>query len=336
MQVSIITPTYNHEKFLADCIQSVIDQTYQDWEMIIVDDGSTDGTAKIAQYYVERDNRIRYFYQDNVGLNNLAITYNRALQESKGELIAILEGDDYWCPNKLELQTEVFKTNGSVIFCWGRVDEVYEDKTKFGSYPIKYNLEVLPYYNNKSKASIINVVFDEFPIPLTWVIRKSVLDEIGGFLQSKEIPTVDRDTLYELSLHGEFKYINDTIGAYRRPIYQATKRLTVQITKGCCSVIQSFYKRLPDEVKANINFDQKYIDQTCNEMMVKAYSKYGRACLIRKEFKEARRSYMESLKGNIFFLPIWKLRSLVGIVFSFLRMDLEGFVNLLGRKTYYK
>lgn len=334
MLVSIITPTFNHENYIADCIESVIGQIYTDWELIIIDDGSMDNTAKIAKKYADIDGRIRYFHQQNVGLENLSLTYNKALSYSNGELIAILEGDDYWYPEKLALQVNVFKSNPEVIFCWGKVDQVFGNKIKFGQYPQNTSSSQFPFYNNEKPGAILNVIFDEFPIPLTWVIRKSELAKIGGFLQSKEIPTVDRDTLYALSLNGKFNYIGETIGAYRRPIEQATKRMTVQIAWGCCFVIKDFYNKLSPEIRSNILFDQDYIDKRCKQMMVIAYSKYGRSCLVRKEFLEARKSYLKSLEGNIFFLPIWKIRSIVGLIFSFLHLDLEGMVRLLGKKSY--
>src|SRR4051812_29758132 len=98
--VSVITPTYNHEKFISACIESVMAQTYTKWEQIIIDDGSTDGTAEIIRSY--RDPRINYVHQPNQGIEQLAISYNRALEVATGELIGILEGDDTWPDNKLE------------------------------------------------------------------------------------------------------------------------------------------------------------------------------------------------------------------------------------------
>src|SRR5258708_22225644 len=89
--VSIITPVYNHERFISAAIQSVIWQSYQNWEQIIIDDGSTDSTAKIIAGFL--DTRIRYCHQENSGIEALAHTYNRALSLCRGEFIAILEGD---------------------------------------------------------------------------------------------------------------------------------------------------------------------------------------------------------------------------------------------------
>jgi len=100
--VSIITPTYNHENFIGKCIESVLAQTYQHWEQIIVDDGSDDDTKQtIAKYH---DKRIKYIKQENKGIWRLNETYNTALKHSNGEIISILEGYDFWPPDKLEKQ----------------------------------------------------------------------------------------------------------------------------------------------------------------------------------------------------------------------------------------
>ena len=92
-QVSIITSTFNHERFIGPCIESVINQTYQNWEQIIIDDGSSDRTPEIVRSY--KDSRIHYIYQQNQSIEALAQTYNRALRESQGQLVGILERDDF-------------------------------------------------------------------------------------------------------------------------------------------------------------------------------------------------------------------------------------------------
>lgn len=87
--ISIITPTYNHEKYISDCILSVQQQTYSNWEMIIVDDGSTDNTFQVANEIAKIDNRIRLYTQKNIGVFRLGETYNFALSKAEGKYIAI-------------------------------------------------------------------------------------------------------------------------------------------------------------------------------------------------------------------------------------------------------
>ena len=92
--VSIITPTFNHRLYIADAIKSVIGQTFEDWELIIIDDGSFDNTPEIVRKF--QNPKIHFYQQEHKGIYRLSEIYNFALDLAKGELIAILEGDDKW------------------------------------------------------------------------------------------------------------------------------------------------------------------------------------------------------------------------------------------------
>jgi glycosyltransferase involved in cell wall biosynthesis len=106
-KVSIIIPAYNGEKFLPRSIGSVLAQTFADWELIIVDDGSTDGTKKVIEDFVKKDPRISYYYEKNSG--GPARPKNFAMQYAKGEYIAYLDQDDEWMPEKLKKQIRIFE-----------------------------------------------------------------------------------------------------------------------------------------------------------------------------------------------------------------------------------
>ena len=120
--ISIITPTYNCGKFIKETIESVISQTYQNWEMIIVDDCSTDNTKSIVKEY-EYDNRIKYHCLDvNSGA---AVARTRAMELAEGNYIAFLDSDDLWPDNKLELQLTIMKKNNWNFTCtdYEQIDE---------------------------------------------------------------------------------------------------------------------------------------------------------------------------------------------------------------------
>jgi glycosyltransferase involved in cell wall biosynthesis len=107
--VSIITPSFNSEKFIAETIRSVQNQTYQNWEMIIVDDCSTDETVSIVEYIANNDSRIKvYKLEKNSGTG---IARNNALDKASGKYIAFLDADDLWKPEKLEIQINFLKNN---------------------------------------------------------------------------------------------------------------------------------------------------------------------------------------------------------------------------------
>jgi len=111
--VSVIVPCYNRADIVAETIESVLAQSYQLLEIIIVDDGSTDDTREVVMRY--SDPRIRYFYKANGGLSSAR---NAGLDEARGEYIAFLDSDDVWHPWKLSAQIEIFSRYGSVGLVW--------------------------------------------------------------------------------------------------------------------------------------------------------------------------------------------------------------------------
>ena len=107
--VSIICPVYNSEKYLAETIESVIAQTYKNWELILVDDCSTDSSASIIREFIEKDNRIIYLKQD---INTRqAIARNNGMKIAKGQYIAFIDSDDIWMHDKLKIQLDFMKEN---------------------------------------------------------------------------------------------------------------------------------------------------------------------------------------------------------------------------------
>lgn len=107
--VSVITPAYNSAKYIGECIESVLNQTYSNWELIIVNDKSTDNSQAIIEAYVEKDPRIKLLNQEkNMGVS---AARNKALEGSKGRFVAFLDSDDVWDSRKLERQLEFMIRN---------------------------------------------------------------------------------------------------------------------------------------------------------------------------------------------------------------------------------
>lgn len=127
--VSIVMPAYNSEKYIADAIKSIIAQTYSNWELLIVDDCSTDRTVEIIQSF--HDLRIKLFFNEKN--SGAAISRNWALREAKGKWIAFLDSDDTWAPEKLEKQIYFMESNGYNF--------------TFTDYRICKNGEWMPYIN---------------------------------------------------------------------------------------------------------------------------------------------------------------------------------------------
>lgn len=114
--VSIIIPAYNAGRFISETIDSVINQTYKDWELIIINDGSTDSTLNIIETYSKKDTRISFVTKTNSGVSD---TRNSGIDKAKGEFIAFLDADDVWLPENLQKKIDCLKSNSDVdfVFC---------------------------------------------------------------------------------------------------------------------------------------------------------------------------------------------------------------------------
>jgi len=153
--VSIIMPAYNAGKYISDSIASVISQTYQNWELIIINDYSKDNTPKIIENYANADSRIKVFSNSkNVGVSE---TRNKGIELATGNWIAFLDSDDMWHPQKLEKQIEKIKSNSADFIFTGAsyVNEKGEAYSGVFCVPEKISFNELLFQNVISCSSVL-------------------------------------------------------------------------------------------------------------------------------------------------------------------------------------
>lgn len=141
-KVSIITPVYKCEKFIEQTIKCVLDQTYENWEMLLVDDCSPDNSFNIIKKYLEEDKRIKYIkLEENSGA---AVARNYALKKSKGRFISYLDADDLWKKEKLEKQIEFMIENNYAFTCtdYEKIDEKANSLNKIIRIPKRVNYKL--------------------------------------------------------------------------------------------------------------------------------------------------------------------------------------------------
>lgn len=237
--VSIITPTYNHERFIDCCIESVLAQTYPYWEQIIIDDGSIDKTGEIISKY--KDERIRYIRQDNVGIWKLAKTYNKALEVTRGIYIALLDGDDCWPSDKLQKQIAVFD-KPEVILSWGKQATIDATGKIIEVSPSDFTL-----FRNKTQREILRrLLFENFIGASTVMCRKDALVAIGGFHQPEYAPYADYATWLRLAQVGDFVAVEEVMGYWRKHTKQVSATMEIAMAQGHqCSV--DFLKQMTPE-----------------------------------------------------------------------------------------
>ena len=196
--ISVIIPTYNRLPLLQEAITSVRSQTYTNWELIIVDDGSTDGTADAIQKI--GDLRIQVIILPHTGL--ISNLMNQGAKKSKGEWLAFLDSDDLWMPQKLEVQLETLRKEKK-RWIYGLFDYVDENKKTI----YKSSEKFVPYAGKIVKE----VILGKIGITICSVmIEKKLFDEIGGFSSDPAIRG-DYEFLLRLALQVEAAIIPEVI-----------------------------------------------------------------------------------------------------------------------------
>ena len=197
--VSIIMPTYNCAKFIGRTIESVINQTYENWELIIVDDCSKDNTEEVVKEYIEKDNRIKYYkFETNQGA---AMARTESMKRAKGNYMAFLDSDDLWYKDKLEKQLK-FMIDNNYNFTCTAYEQIDEADNLIGKI-----------IKTKVKADYNRILLD-CPVGNSTVMYN--VDELGRF----EVPNIRKrnDDALWLQIIKKAKYIygmDDVLMKYR-------------------------------------------------------------------------------------------------------------------------
>ena len=332
---SILTATYNHEKYIRECILSVINQTFTDWEMIILDDGSTDKTGETARQFQEKDPRIRYHYQQNKGIFRLPETNNSGLQISNGKYISILEGDDTWEPEKLQKQFDLLDKNPEAVLCWGRIAVFSSETGKVIRIGPPVEQAIPSSWKNDPPGTVIgDLLYDNFIGAATISIRKSALFEIGGFQMVPGFPLTDYPTILKLATTGPFVFCPEIISGYRTFSRQVSKEYISRIMEKRIQFSRDFIDSLSPEMRSRFSVNKKQLEHHLRRRTLVNLVVSGRHDLIRKEYSSARNNFRNAMFYPYTVTPVWRILALTGILLSCLHLDMEIFINLIGHPTY--
>lgn len=200
--ISVVIPMYNTDLYIKQTVDSVLSQTYGNLEVIIVDDGSTDNSAKIVKELMQKDSRIKYISQPNLGVS---ATRNNAIEHSQGEFVAFLDSDDLWLPTKLEKQIKrILDTGMEACYCGY---QYFCEDTKGKTFPKHYcEGKILPAVI-KEKVSVWTS---------TVVVKKSVIVNNNIAFRSGLNWAEDMDFFYRLMYKCEFCCVKETLALYRQ------------------------------------------------------------------------------------------------------------------------
>lgn len=249
--ISVVIPLYNKEKQIAHTLQSVFNQTFQNFEVVIVDDGSTDGS--VAEVEKLSDSRIRLIHQKNAGVS---AARNRGIEEAKGDLIAFLDADDEWKPEYLATQYHLSQKypNCSVFAC------NYEFRNMEGKVTPTI-IRKLPFTGEDGILSnYFEVASCSHPpiCSISIMVRKSAIQAIGGFpvgIKSGE----DLLTWARLAVNDKIAYSKKAQSVYNLPILSATgnaRDCQIEDIKGCPDSIgleiEGLYRKATGPLKREI------------------------------------------------------------------------------------
>ncbi|MFH0861102.1 MAG: glycosyltransferase [Candidatus Altiarchaeota archaeon] len=204
VKASIITITYNRSKLLKKMIDSILTQTFRDFELIIVDNFSTDDTESVVKSFA--DKRIRYFKNANNGI--LAINLNYGMKKAEGDYIAFCDSDDLWMPEKLEKQLAYLKRHPEYGLVYSNAWIIDENENQKGV--------ILGKTHSQEGELFESLLEGDFIPVLTVFMRRKVIDTVGFFNERHHIrPAEDYEFLLRASLHYKIGYIAEPLAMYR-------------------------------------------------------------------------------------------------------------------------
>ena len=261
-KISVIVPIYNAELYLEQCIESVLNQTMRDIELLLIDDGSTDNSFQICEEYKKRDNRIKLYTNKNVGQG---LERNFGIKIATGEYIAFLDSDDQYKENMLEkLYQRAVETNADMVSCSivdihdGKIIKKHplNDKVLIGHQEIKAAMADLISYEEKDGYSGCIAVWDS-------IFRRDIIENKDIYFFS-ERDVYSEDLLFKLMFmaHAEkIAFCTEGVYLYRINDTSFTHRIDASILKRMVNLYDEIYRMFGDILK-DYNLKRRIINRT--------------------------------------------------------------------------
>ncbi|MBL7703090.1 MAG: glycosyltransferase family 2 protein [Ferruginibacter sp.] len=272
--VSIIMPTYNRAHLIAETIESIRSQTFTQWELLIMDDGSDDNTEEIIEHI--KDDRIQFYTGERTG--HVSKLKNTAIKKARGELIAFIDSDDLWHPTKLEKQLAAMEQYPEAGFCLtGGYTFINKDE------PVSY------LYKQMDGLRYGNFLHDMFKSELSGytqalLFRKHCVD-ISGYFDEKKLFS-DPDFILSLALNFKGVIIYETLFFHR--LHQGSDSDKHWEKRYCewIEVIKGYHKK-------------KYIPASeARKALFKLYINYGEKCLVKKQGGKAIKNFARAWRSR--------------------------------------
>jgi glycosyltransferase involved in cell wall biosynthesis/acyl-[acyl carrier protein]--UDP-N-acetylglucosamine O-acyltransferase len=306
-KVSVIIPTYNCAKYLPEAIESVLNQTYHDFEIIVVDDGSTDNTKEILSRY---NGKIRYIYQENKGHS---FARNLGIHNTTGEYIAFLDADDIWLPERIKEGIALLESNPDTGLVHSNVFFIYDGTSK--KYCPRRNTKLLS--GNIFKYLLMRKAHISSP---TVLIKKECLVKTGLFDENlARLGSEDRDLWLRVTKEFNVKYLDKPLACYR--VRQNSQSGNSE------KMFQGKMHSL-NKIFAQYKCSRLFQDRVYSA----AYKDYGDELLLRNNFLPAASKYIKAISywpfNYLSFLNFFKAICKTKVnIFSNLRADAKRYIG---------
>jgi len=308
-KASIIIVTYNRAELIADAIQSALDQTIDDFELLIIDDGSTDNTKEVVASF--DSSKIKYVYKNHSGIPD---SRNRGIKEARGEFIVWLDSDDMLMPNILELELEVVENDPAVGVVY--VDHHFMNSVK----EIVYHCYDL---RPDSREDLISRSIFNSPIRnLGAMVRKSLFEQAGYYDVSLK-KAEDHDFWLRAIKHTQFKHLPVFLCKRRLHFGRTTHKLSKQ-KKDETEVFRRLIRNFSlQEVFPELNWNKEPKDTS----EAKAYYKIARVFYAYGSYEES----LKYLKKSLQYFSPWKIKILLSKIYFRRRIP-----NIIDRLEYFR
>src|SRR3989338_382648 len=273
-KISVIIPTFNRPVLLRRAIQSVIDQTYKDWELIVIDNGKNPQTRAVVEEMGSGSFLIRYESERKIGVS---ATRNKGIRMTQGEYVAFLDDDDVWFPEKLEDQIRVMKQRPELAFVSSAMKVIDEAGVVGARKPV-----LIP-----SVTDFRSLLENNYLVVSNVLVKRAILDEIGFFDEELLVGCEDYDLWLRIAECYSFAMLENVGGLYQVHANQMSQNIE-NIYRNKIAVYSKVLARTksPDVIKE------------IKSLLAKDYYKLGTECKDKSNYVKAKESYRAAIKYN--------------------------------------
>nr|MDO8044211.1 glycosyltransferase [Candidatus Baldrarchaeota archaeon] len=282
-KVSVILPCYNGARWISEAIESVLNQTFEDFELIVVDDGSTDNSREIVTSYMD-DKRVHYIYQKNRGFS---AAVNRGLKESKGDLVGFICQDDLWLPDKLKLQVKYLSKHKDV----GLVHTSCFDIDSQGRTIRIRNIE-MPVVSSKEEfiEKLFLRNFIAFP---TVLVKRQCFDQVG-FFDEHMVGFSDHDMWLRMAGKFNIGHLSRPLVKKREHEFQLSKVRYIAVLRDEFLLVKKAINRYP------------FLKRAVPRKLASLYYAWGMTLMQKGKIEEAKQKLFKAIR----YQP-WKLKTIM-------------------------